>query len=544
MSTLRALTVFAVLVVSVSPALAESPTIKVPVPLKRIPHVLPTAHEIANPELYWSSVSRRYTPPPLYMAPPDPDAIRPGEFEEMDATLIAVVNYGEPFTQMWVEMVDAYSQAGHTLIVVDELGYKTTLEGRFNKQGIDASSYSWIQYPLNAIWIRDYGPEFTIDPDGTRTVYDGNYSFRPLDDAIPLHVGASDWLNSDGSPAPTNSVEHKLAGGNFMTDGAGTCFFSKIIYGYEAPNGWTDEQVDDLMQEYLGCDQIITLQSICLDGTGHIDLYAKLMGPTSILLGEFPSDTYFNGDGTNQSGDSNGFCDNPQNPNDYQDQEDNLAILEATTNLDGEPWTITRMPMPEPFHDGTWWVYRSYLNSEIFNGHVAMPTYYWPENDETEQELLDMEADAIAAYETASPGVVVHAIDSDHIIPMAGAIHCISHEIPVDPNGDWSMPDTYCGDGILNGDEVCDMNDFGGLTCDDFEDFNFGNLRCGIGCVEIDTSGCTNTSSETDTDSDTNMNTEPDSEDDDCGCTSVGSRSDRVSLISSILGYLTANVSL
>ncbi len=528
MSTLRALTVLAVIMLWVCPALAESSSVKVPVPLKRVPHVLPTAHEIANPELYWSSVSRGYTPPPMYLDPPHEDAIRPGEFEEMDSTMMAVVNYGEPFTQMWVEMLDAYSQGGHTLVVVDDMVFKNALQERFDEQGIDAASYTWVHYPINTIWIRDYGPEFVVDPDGTRTVWDAWYGGRPLDNAIPLQVGASDWLNSDGSPAPTNSVEHKLAGGNVMTDGAGTCFFSKIIYEYEAPGTWTDEQVDEVMQEYLGCDQIIILQPICLDATGHIDLYAKVMGPTSILLGEYPSDTYFNGDGTNDSGEAGGFCANPQNPNDYQDQEDNLAVLEATTNLNGDPWTITRIPMPEPYHDGSWWVYRSYLNSELFNGHVAMPTYYAPENDETAQELLDMEAEAIVAYETAYPGVVVHPIDSDHIIPMAGAIHCISHEIPVDQDGDWSMPDTFCGDGILNNDEVCDLQDFGGLTCDDFEDFNFGTLSCGIGCAEIDTSDCINTGSETDTDTETDTS-EPaeDSEDDGCGCTTVGSRSDR-----------------
>jgi hypothetical protein len=94
--------------------------------------------------------------------------------------------------------------------------------------------------------------------------------------------------------------------------------------------------------------------------------------------------------------------------------------------------------MLEPYlYEETWggetyqyWVYRSYMNSQIFNDHVAMPSYYAPQGDETADGLLDKEAEAIAAYETARPGVEVFPIDADTIITMAGAMHCITHEIP------------------------------------------------------------------------------------------------------------------
>jgi agmatine/peptidylarginine deiminase len=458
---------------------------QIPTAVRRPPKVFVTADELANPDLYYPRMEFEYAVPPnLYPPPPPEGSIRPGEFDPMDSTIITAINYGGPYLQMWVEMVATYSNAGHTWIIAHD-PYKTELQGALEDAGVDSSAYSWLNYPVNSIWIRDYGPEFAVTPDGERYVFDADYSHRPLDDVVPQLMAASDWIASDGQPLEINISEHMLSGGNIMTDGAGTCFFSDIVYGYEMPSGWTEDDVDQHMAEYLGCEQTIVLSPICLDGTGHIDLYAKSMAPLSILLGEYPPDTHFDGE---EYSASSGHC-GDNYPNDYQDQEDNLAVLEASTNLDGDPYVITRLPMPEPYQDGDWWVYRSYMNSEIFNNWVAMPSYYAENGPETAAELLDMEAEAIAAYETALPGVNVVAIDSDHIIPLAGAIHCISHEIPMEEGGGWEPPAEYCGDGIVNGDEECDGDDFGGADCESLGHGPGDYLVCTVECT-VDDSEC------------------------------------------------------
>jgi len=475
--------VVAAILLTASTAAAETPA---PMEIKRLPRVLPTADEIANPDLYHPRVPFEYVPPPeVYGPPPPAGSVRPGEFDPMDSVVITVINQGPAFMDMWVEMLEVYSQAGHTWIIASE-PTQEAFGQMLEDAGVPGSAYSWLNYPVNSIWIRDYGPEFTVAPDGARYVLDTQYhTDRPLDDVIPQLIAASDWIGSDGQPLDINQSDHMLSGGNVMSDGAGTCFFSHIVYGYEQPSSWSDEDVDQHMAEYLGCEQMIVLNPICLDGTGHIDLYSKLLSPTSILLGEYPPDTHF--DGETYSADS-GYCADNY-PNDYQDQEDNLAIIEASTNLDSEPWVVTRIPMPEPFLDEGYWTYRSYLNSQIFNNYVAMPSYYAEDGPETAEELLDLEAEAIAAYETALPGVDVTPIDSDHIIWMAGAIHCITHEIPQEDGGAWEPPTEYCGDGVVNGDEECDGGDFGGQSCTDFTDGLGDYLRCTADCT-IDASEC------------------------------------------------------
>jgi len=442
---------------------------QVPLQIQRIPKVIPTADELANPELYRPHNDWVYTPPAADTLPPPPEdaVLRPGEFDEMDSTLIAIISMGASYLTMWADMVEAYQHGGHTYIVVapNSGGLRNSMTSLFEGRGIAPESYTYLEYPLDGIWIRDYGPEFGLQEDGTRFIFDSYYYGRPLDDVVPIAMANDDWINEDGSPIPYYTTDHMLSGGNIMSDGKGTCFFSHIVYGYEKPYGWSDADVDNLMRDYLGCEQMIILNSICLDGTGHIDLYAKLLTENSILLSEFPSDTYF--DSTVDSGQSYGHCSDPRFPNDYQDQEDNLAILEASTNVDGEPWQVTRLPMLEPYKDSYGdWIYRSHMNSQVFNGHVAMPSYYVAMVfGETADDLLDMEEAAAAAYEEAAPGIVVHPIDADHIIDQGGAIHCISHEIPAaKPWAGWPEPvvDAGVDSGTdTGGDDGCGCNALG-----------------------------------------------------------------------------------
>ena len=444
---------------------------QVPLQIQRIPHVIPTADELANPELYRPHNDWVYTPPAADTLPPPPEdaVLRPGEFDEMDSTIIAIINQSPAaaYQPMWADMMEAFQHGGHTYVVFspNTLSLQNAMTNHFDGRGIDPESYTYLEYPIDSIWIRDYGPEFGLEEDGTRFIFDADYSSRPNDDVVPIAMANDDWINEDGSPVPYYSTDHRLSGGNIMSDGNGTCFFSTIVYGYEEkPSGWTDANVDSLMRDYLGCEQIIILNPICLDMTGHIDLYAKILTETSILLSEFPSDTHFTG--TVDSGESYGHCNDPQFPNDYQDQEDNLAILEASTNLDGDAWQITRLPMLEPYQYGGGWVYRSHMNSQIFNGHVAMPSYYVAQiAGETAADLLDAEAAAIAAYEEAAPGITVHPIDADHIINSGGAMHCISHEIPAArPWAGWPEPVVDAGvdsGADTGGDDGCGCNALG-----------------------------------------------------------------------------------
>jgi agmatine/peptidylarginine deiminase len=500
-------TLIAALCLSAGTALAQP---QAPTPARSIPRALITSDELANPERYHPRRAPAVVPSPGDLPPPPPAGIvRPGEFEPADSTIFTVINYGPEYFPMWRDMIAAFAPVGHSWIIADFTA-KELLEGLLYAADVPESAYSFLTYPVDSIWIRDYGPEFAVEPDGTRHVIDFAYMpTRPLDDAIPLWVAASDWIAADGEPLEAHSLDHGLNGGNLFSDGAGTCFFADIVFGYEKPSGWTYDDVEQAMLEYLGCEQMIVLNPLCLDGTGQVGSYAKALGPTSIVLGEFPPDTFF--DGTQDAGET-GHC-GDSTPNDYQDMEDNAAVLEASGNLDDDPWQVTRIPMLEPVVGDYGWLYRTYASAELFNDVLAMPTYYEPHDDETAEYLLDMEAEAIAAFEDALPGVEVHAIDADHLIQLAGALHSIAHEIPAEAS--WDPPATYCGDGLVNGGEDCDGADLDGQTCQSLG-YDGGELACGMDC-EHDTSECIgspDTDSDVDSDSDSDGDSDSDSDGD------------------------------
>ena len=389
---------------------------------------------LINPKahLFNPNADPDYKPPrPIYGSQPPYGIVRPGEFEEMDGMIITAIDFGQRFMSMWVEMLEVYSKAGFTWIIADEDTRESLVEV-LQSTDIPTETYAFLDYPVDSFWIRDYGPEFVVEPNGARHIIDsyflGAIAFWPRDDAIPIEIGKDDWINADGSPMEVHSHLTPISGGNIMSDGAGTCFSSSTIYTLEKPKGWSNEDVDELMRVYFGCEQLIILKPICLESTGHIDMFAKIVSPNSILLGEFDPDTLFNGE---ELAEQTGHC-GSHYPNDFRDMEINLAILESKTNLDGEPWEVIRMPMLEPFWHKDTWIYRTYLNAQIFNDQIAMPTYREAKEDETIDDLLRMESEAIEAYEDALPEVVVTPIRADHIIKFGGAIHCISHEIPAE----------------------------------------------------------------------------------------------------------------
>lgn len=80
-----------------------------------------------------------------------------------------------------------------------------------------------------------------------------------------------------------------------------------------------------------------------------------------------------------------------------------------------------------------------------------------------------------------------------------GASHEVTWLIPI-LNGSWSKslmvywyePGTpFCGNGVIDGDEVCDFPDLDGETCQS-QGYDAGDLQCGSSCQAYDTSGCWN----------------------------------------------------
>jgi agmatine deiminase len=259
---------------------------------------------------------------------------------------------------------------------------------------------------FNSIWCRDYGP-WTVYSGvmDTLRIVDWIYNrpSRPQDNATPVFIA-----NYMGVPihqtlnAPNDLVN---TGGNFMADGHGTAFASKLIltenqagnpYGVSAK---TETQINGIMNSYMGINRYIKMETLPYDQIHHIDMHMKLLDEETLLVGQYP----------------NGVADGPQ-------IELNLQyVLNNFQTCFGKPYKVVRIPMPP--HNGNYpptGNYRTYTNSVFVNKTVIVPTYE-----------LQYDTTALRIYREAMPGYNIVGIDCNAIIPSLGAIHCITKEIGV-----------------------------------------------------------------------------------------------------------------
>jgi agmatine deiminase len=330
------------------------------------------------------------------------------EWEELQAIAIA---WDNQFPNILTEIVKNAQKEVNVLIVCRDSSVFNTAKTRLLSKGIDlAKNITFIVRPNNTIWIRDYGPNsiYYNDVDSLAFV-DWRYNRnRPNDDVVA--EGISKLLKKSVFKTLSDKEDLLNTGGNFMTDGLGTAFASKLVLdendGQNPSNipfatAKTEQQIDDIMQRYMGIDRYIKMNNLPFDGIHHIDMHMKLLDEETLLVGEYPQ----------------GRADGPQ-------IEANLQyVLKQFKTSFGKSFDVVRVPMP-PDQTGkfpdTKGYYRTYANAVFVNKTVLVPTYE-----------LKYDSTALNIWQKALPGHQIVGIDCNAIIPQSGAIHCITKEIGV-----------------------------------------------------------------------------------------------------------------
>jgi agmatine deiminase len=264
---------------------------------------------------------------------------------------------------------------------------------------------------FDSIWMRDYGANTVYGNEVDDLIlvdWIYNRPSRPNDNVCPEDI--AEYLGLEiytTTNAPTDLVN---TGGNFMSDGFGTAFASKLILEEnEAGNEYgvtvkSESDIDEIMLDWMGLERYIKMEMLPFDEIHHIDMHMKLLDEETILVGDFP-----------------GVADGPQ-------IQANIEYVLANFNSKwGTPYKIKWIPMV-PSTSDTWpntnAAYRTYTNSVFINNTLIYPSYR-EEYDTTAQRI----------YEELLPGYNVIPIDCDNdpdpIIFASGAIHCITHSVGV-----------------------------------------------------------------------------------------------------------------
>jgi len=255
-------------------------------------------------------------------------------------------------------------------------------------------------------WVRDYGPNFLINPQSQLAYNDwifnawGNkYEELERNDSIPQKLQSV-------LSVPRFEPGIVLEGGSIEVNGAGCVLTTEQCL--LNPNRNPDLSrggIEKYLKEYLGAKKILWLgEGIVGDDTdGHIDDIARFVGPNVILCA---------------------VEEDPQDAN-YKPLQDNLERLRNMTDLNGRPFEIVTVPMPG-IVGGSSTASRdlerlpaSYANFYIANDVVLVPVF---------GRVNDNRATEIIQRVFHSRHVV--AIDCEPLVWGMGTIHCVTQQQP------------------------------------------------------------------------------------------------------------------
>lgn len=261
------------------------------------------------------------------------------------------------------------------------------------------------EVPLDDAWLRDSGPTFTHQPDGSVAAVDWVFN----------GWGAQAWAAWGKDQAVARAVAGEAGalirssslvqeGGGFHVDGEGTVLLTETVQLDPNRNpGATKESVEAEVHAALGISKAIWLpRGLTRDydefGTrGHVDIVAAFAGPGTVLLHR---------------------QDHTSHP-DHEVYQELHAVLAGETDAHGRPLHVIDVPAPTVLKDDEGYVDWSYINHYVANNVVVLCSFDDPN-------------DAVAAgiLERAYPGRTVELVDARDIFAFGGGIHCITQQQP------------------------------------------------------------------------------------------------------------------
>lgn len=331
--------------------------------------------------------------------PPTNSALRSmAEWEEVQALVITWRSYPEVLRE-----IVRYAQEQCQVIIhcTPSSADSNAVKNNLLSNGIAiGTNVKFIQTPTNSVWIRDYGANSVYENDVDSLIlvdWIYNRSSRPQDDTVCRAYARKLNLPVYETRVAPYRIVH--TGGNYMSDGFGNGFSSKLI---EDENlSLSNNQINSIMNQFMGVDNYILMETLPYDGIHHIDMHMKLLDEETLLMTQYPD----------------GVADGPQI------EANLLYVINNFNSVFGTPYQVIRQTSPPqsngayPDNNGD---YLTYSNSVFVNKLLLVPTYREP-----------FDSIALNIYKKNLPGYQVQGINCNNIIQASGAIHCITHSVGV-----------------------------------------------------------------------------------------------------------------
>ena len=321
----------------------------------------------------------------------------------------------QPIPWVYSEICRHLSRVEDVHILVNDLATERRAAAMLKRGGSNLARVHFHHWPTDRVWLRDSGPIFVKNPAGDLALTNwkfnawAKYDNHRRDNLIPHHV-ATLYATPEFCPTtetPEGTHRFVLEGGSIDTNGAGIlltteeCLLSKV---QERNPGLGDESqtrttLEKAFSDYLGIDQTLWLHRGAAgdDTHGHVDDITRFVAENKIVTCVEPN-----------TADEN-----------HLPLAENLDRLRTARNLQGEPFEILELPMPEPVLFEGQRLPASYANFYIANDLVLVPTF----NDPNDRRALNLLADCFPTRQI----VGIHCVD---LIWGLGALHCMTQQEP------------------------------------------------------------------------------------------------------------------
>ncbi len=375
------------------------------------------------------------------------DARVPGQFEENQA-IAMTWNYNDnsgpsndknPYGKLCCDLATQIQKGAKVIIRIKRASDSAIIEKIMKDRGTPLTNYSFYVLPIDDWWDRDSGPiSFYYGNDDKIGMIDLDYytleaikdndgnlltDFKELnqegrinDDQIPVELGKK--FNYQVYKSPLNDE-----GGNVISDGVFTFWgsdgtrrentnassYNGFTYYYTYPLP-TQVQYDKLYKgTYKINNHVEGKVFSCDGGTGHIDIYAKLIDENTLAMVDYSPAI---------------------NHDDLDEWKANLEKFQNVKDGNGKKMNIRLVPMPrteagnvQTDCEGD---QRTYLNGLFVNKNYIMPI----QSDPAKPSPSDVEA--IEAFKKAMPGYNILTVDGKIMFGLGGSVHCITMQIPAE----------------------------------------------------------------------------------------------------------------
>jgi agmatine deiminase len=351
--------------------------------------------EIVLPTTF--GINSNYTSPPL-------NTVRSmAEWEEVKGVFITWRTiYPSTIKKIYENIISNIQKECKVYVICSDT---SNVKKDFLALNISLNNIEFINTYFDTQWIRDYGPNtvYSNEVDSLLLV-NGIYNKPQKINDNNVSLSLSSILDIPLYSMTVDPYDFNFIGGNYMTDGLGKAFSSKLVIKDNNRNqsaSFVDSIVKNTVNKFFGINDYILLDTLENDKIHHLDLNMKLLDEETILVGQFP-----------------------YGKSDYFNIEKNIDFIEKNvkTSFDTK-YKIIRIPMASdngyypPENNAR---FKSYTNAVFVNKLILVPIYGDP-ND----------AVALDIWRKSKPGYTVVGINCEAIVGFQGALHCITKEIGV-----------------------------------------------------------------------------------------------------------------